>query len=242
MKREAKLFNQYVKKFNLKDKRLMDKFHHSYRVMDFCKEIAISLNLNEHQIFIANLCGLLHDISRFKQIEKFDTFKDAKSFDHGDESVKILKSDNLIDKFVCDNKDQDLILKAIKNHNKYKIEDNLSDDELLYCKILRDADKLDIIKEQANSIDDGVYELNDKLLSDIYNKHLCNSINSQHNIDYVCQYLSFIFDLNFDYSFNYIKDNDIVNNKLNLLEANINIDKLKKFIKDYLNSYNKKDV
>ena len=36
-----------------------------------------------------------------------------------------------------------IIKKAIYNHNKYKIEENLNDVELLHRKIIRDADKLD---------------------------------------------------------------------------------------------------
>ena len=39
-----------------------------------------------------------------------------------------------------------IIYKAINNHNKFEIERGLSERELLHCKIIRDADKLDIFR------------------------------------------------------------------------------------------------
>ncbi|WP_216649420.1 hypothetical protein, partial [Shigella sonnei] len=33
---------------------------------------------------------------------------------------------------------------AIKNHNKFRIQEGLNEQELLHCKIVRDADKTDI--------------------------------------------------------------------------------------------------
>lgn len=39
------------------------------------------------------------------------------------------------------------------NHNKATIEDGLEDDELLFAKIIRDADKLDIITHVITEYD-----------------------------------------------------------------------------------------
>ena len=51
----------------------------------------------------------------------------------------------MIREFVLNNEYDSIIYKAIKNHNKYKIEEGLSEKEKLYSKIIRDADKIDII-------------------------------------------------------------------------------------------------
>ena len=39
----------------------------------------------------------------------------------------------------------EIIKKAIHNHNKLLIEEGLTKEEELFCKIIRDADKLDIL-------------------------------------------------------------------------------------------------
>ena len=59
---------------------------------------------------------------------------------------------NLIRKFIDDDKYDEIISKAIYNHNKYKIQEGLNEIELLQCKIIRDADKLDNfrVKEKDN--------------------------------------------------------------------------------------------
>ena len=78
MKEEIKLFNNYVKQFDLKNKHIMGKFHHSYRVMEFAIDIAKSLELGEKDIYIASLAGLLHDIGRFNHIKIYNTYSDEK--------------------------------------------------------------------------------------------------------------------------------------------------------------------
>ena len=234
MKNNRKLFNDYFKTFDIHNAKILGKFHHSYRVMEYAKEIAKSLNLSEDKIMLASTCALLHDISRFIQIKSYDTFLDSESFDHGDKSYEILKENNFINKFTNDEYEQKMILVSVKNHNKFKIEDNLSDDELLFCKIVRDADKIDIMIEQSNSINDGIYEIKKSLLDDIYNKRLCNNDNTETQIDYVLRTISFIFDMNYNYSLQYLIDKNIIKNKFNILESNVNIEELKEYLNDYL--------
>ena len=89
MEREIKLFNEYVKQFDFNNKKIRYKFHHSYRVMEIAKEIASFLKLNEEDTYIATLAALLHDIGRFNQIKKYDTYRDQVSTDHGDEGERV---------------------------------------------------------------------------------------------------------------------------------------------------------
>ena len=70
--------------------------------------------------------GLLHDIARFEQYTRFQTFSDLKSIDHGDYGVEILKQNNYIRKFIDTDEYDNIIFKAIKNHNIFKIEDGLT--------------------------------------------------------------------------------------------------------------------
>ena len=95
---------------------------------------------------MARLIALLHDIGRFEQSKmSSDVYDiaDATFFDHAQYGVKILFEDNLIRNFIDDNSYDNIIYKAILNHNRLEIEEGLNEKELLHAKIIRDADKID---------------------------------------------------------------------------------------------------
>lgn len=232
MKEKIKLFNQYVKKYDLKNKKLMGKYHHSFRVMEFSKEIAISLNLNEEDIYIASLCGLLHDIARFEQLTKYDTYYDSISFDHGDYGFDILKQDDFIKQFTNDEEVISIVLDSVKYHNKLEVP-NLNEKNKLFVNIIRDADKIDIMTEWGNEIKEDKIILKDSMLKSIYNKELCKKSDIENDADNILMELSWIFDLNFKYSFEYLENKKIIEKKFNLLEMygeTEEISKLKQFI------------
>ena len=159
-----KRFIEYVKKYDLKKSNIMRKFHHSFRVMEYTKEICESLNLNEEDTSLALVIGLLHDIGRFEQWNKYKTYYDSISIDHGDLGADILED------FLEEDENKHIILTAVKNHNKPSIENDLDERTLLFCKIVRDADKLDIIKEQClvvTVVDDFI---EDDIMDCFYNK------------------------------------------------------------------------
>ena len=210
-----KLFNDYAKTFDLKDPKIMEKFHHSYRVMEFAEAIGNSINLNEEDMHIVKIAALFHDIARFEQWTQYETYIDSKSFDHGDMEYKILK-EKFIDKLGLTENEQEIVLKAVKNHNKFKVEDNVTDKELLICNIIRDADKLDIMKEQGFIKQE--YKVKEEILNDLKNHNMIKNNLIDNEMDALCRLISFIFDLNFKYSFEYLLHKKIIENKINLIE------------------------
>ena len=138
-------FIKYTENYDLTDENLGGKQKHSLRVMQISEEIARDLKLNQEEIKLAALIGLLHDIARFEQYTKYKTFRDLDSIDHGDYGAKILEKE--IRKYIELPQYDEIIIKAVKNHNKYKMEDGLSEKEELFAKIIRDADKIDILFE-----------------------------------------------------------------------------------------------
>ncbi len=134
-------FNNYISNYDLKIEALDRKKNHTMRVMSNCNKIAKSLDLSNEDVLLANIIGLFHDIGRFKQYKVYGKFRDYETIDHANLSVDILKETNILD----DYEHKDIVYAAIRNHNKLKIEDDLNDKEMLFCKIIRDADKLDII-------------------------------------------------------------------------------------------------
>ncbi len=230
-------FDNYAMKFDLKEKMIAYKYQHSYRVMKECNNIAKYLKLTDEGIYLAEVIGLLHDIGRFHQWTEYKTFNDGKYFDHADYGVKILFQDNLIKDYDVDKSYYDIISVSIKNHNKYKIDESVKNkEELLYSKIIRDADKLDILYAFSNP---RILELEEddkdvsKELKEAFFKHKQISYNKlDSKNDRIIGLVAFIYDLNFQYS----KDK-ILNDKY--LDSMYRSLKNKKLFKEYFDEAKK---
>lgn len=140
-----KIFLLYANNFDVNKKEIKRKINHSLRVSKLCKSIALDLNLADDLIYLAEFIGLVHDIGRFVQWEKYQTFDDLKSEDHALLGLQVLFKNKEINRFKIDHKWDKTIYSAIKNHNQYEIADETKDIDLLMSKILRDADKTDIL-------------------------------------------------------------------------------------------------
>lgn len=207
------------------------KVNHTMRVMELCGLIATNLNLSKEDIKLAKICGLVHDIARFEQWKRYQTFADSKSIDHGDFGVEILKENNFIRKFNKDEKLDDLILKAVKNHNKYKIEDNLSEKEKLFCNIVRDADKLDIlylytIEEISISISNE--DFSDEVYSYFFKERLIPRNLKKTKADMLAVSLGFVFDFNFPISYQILKNRKYYDKEIEIYIRKSNNEEFKK--------------
>ncbi|WP_297092554.1 HD domain-containing protein [uncultured Draconibacterium sp.] len=120
------------------------KRNHSYRVADLAVMLASKLGLNETEVYLSFLIGLYHDIGRFKQLKDYNTFSDAKSVDHAAFGIDVLKNGNFFNDL--DEDQVNLIYLAIQQHNKLGLPKQLSDKQRLLAQIIRDADKLDILR------------------------------------------------------------------------------------------------
>ena len=188
------------------------KIYHTFRVVDNSILLARSLNLNEEDIKIASLIGLLHDIGRFEQVRIYNMFNDYESTDHAILGVNILKENNFIDEFVVDKKIQNVVLTAINNHNKYKIEDGLDDYTLMFCKIIRDADKLDIFKifaEKMYGIPHTNSFISPKVLDGFLNGEVLPDTYNETVMDGYLRTFSMLYDLNYEYSINKVIEDKI---------------------------------
>ena len=244
-------FINYTANYDSKNEHIARKIGHSIRVMEISKQIAKSLNLNNEQIKTATLIGLLHDIARFEQRKQFHTFKDKLSFDHGDKGVEILKENNFIRKFIENDKYDNLIYIAIKNHNKYKIEENLTEEELLFSKIIRDADKLDILYEGVELFwkkDEEIKEREESTITPkvykqfVSKKQIKRKVNET-PLDGLVGFISFIFDINFKYDFKVLykeKYIDKIIDKFNFKDKKV--DEQFKEIRNIANNYIKDKI
>ncbi|MBR4759957.1 MAG: HD domain-containing protein [Lachnospiraceae bacterium] len=151
--RIKKAFGEYTDKYDPSDVKISLKIDHTYRVAENAELIAKDLGLEEEGVFLAFAMGMLHDFGRFEQVKRYGTFIDRKSIDHAELGADLLFQDGHIWDFF-DEEDLDmetsaLIEKVIRLHNKLTLTEGLSEKEILFCNIIRDADKIDIFRVLA---------------------------------------------------------------------------------------------
>lgn len=168
-------FADYVKNYNINDPKVSLKVAHTYRVADLCQKIAESQNMSKEDVDIAWLSGMLHDVGRFEQVRRFGTFIDSQSVDHAKLGCDILYGTNhtriwgdevddsfhfergILREFVDDTTEDKLLYRAILNHNAYRIEEGLDERYQTFCHILRDADKVDILRVNIETPLEDIY-------------------------------------------------------------------------------------
>ena len=148
LKEAYEYMNDYIHSFYSEDQDEMlgikTKEEHTAYVTKNARDLALHLKLSEHDVDLAELIGLLHDIGRFRQWQVYHTFVDKNSEDHASLGLKVILELPFFKKLSAD--EQEIILFAIGNHNKKEIVKTKSAKKLLYAKIIRDADKLDIYR------------------------------------------------------------------------------------------------
>ncbi len=145
-KKLTEAFEHYVSDYDLNDPNIYLKYIHTGKVAENCECIANSLNLSPKDCDLAWEIGMLHDIGRFEQLRRFHTFIDRISIDHAQFGADLLFKERLMSQFDSSAENYDLIEKAIRCHSLYRLPENLTERELLFCNIIRDADKVDIYR------------------------------------------------------------------------------------------------
>ena len=221
-KHAMKAFKKYLEQFDSQYGKIDLKIRHTYGVVKASEYIANKLNLNNEDIELAKLIALLHDIGRFEQIKQSDSFIDNKDMDHAILENDILFKNNLIRDFIEDTQYDNIISKAILNHNRLYIEEGLTERELLHAKIIRDADKTDNFRVKAeedfeNIMDNSSKDIleNDTISENIFNDFMNSKIIVREDrktyMDFWVSYIAFIFDYNYKFGLEYIKEMDYIN-------------------------------
>ena len=200
MNNKTSYFDEYVSNYDTQDPDINYKYYHSYRVMNNMELLATKMNFQEKDLNLAKVIGLLHDIGRFEQDKLYNSFKDDK-MDHGDYGAKVLQETNILNRTNIDKEDYEVVYKAIKNHNKFKIESNLTERELLFSKLIRDADKLDILyvlgNESFNRFNQDDKPISKSLEETFYSHKVANKDDIKSLNDVILLYFCYIYDIDF---------------------------------------------
>jgi putative nucleotidyltransferase with HDIG domain len=205
-------FNKYVQNYDLNIEAINAKYNHSLRVSSLCKLIAKSLKLSLNETDLCIKIGLLHDIARFYEWTNYNSFHYLK-FDHGDYGVKILKKHNYYLNYGIKVNDKEDLLNAVYYHNKYKLPKRLKDNK--YCKIIRDADKIDILNIISEDIKHDVLpgiKISDNVKKSFYKHQIIKNKDLITEGDKILSIIALVYDINYDYSLKYIKKKHFLGN------------------------------
>ena len=232
----SKWFNTYCDSFKgltaEQENNFNIKREHSKRVADFSVQLADKLGFSFEEQKLAYFIGLFHDIGRFKQLKEFNTFNDAKSVDHAEYSVEVLKDEDVFKKFEIE--DEDLIITAIQNHNNLKLPEKLLEQDLKFAQLIRDADKIDILKvlteyySQRNGVANHTltWELpkgnavSKAVAKEILDEKLVSKNNVVSEVDVKIMQMSWVYDFNYRPSFEYLLKNRFLETIYNTLPKN----------------------
>lgn len=149
-------FDAYVADYDPSDPKIVLKVEHTRKVARLCERIAASAGLGAHEVELAWLAGLLHDIGRFEQVRVYGTFNDARSVPHAALGVRILFDEGRLADFVdargeapgglMSDPDAAALRTAVALHSDFALPGGLDARTRALCDILRDADKVDILR------------------------------------------------------------------------------------------------
>lgn len=157
--RARRAFADYTRAYDPTDPKVRLKIEHTYRVAGLCEQIARSLSLSESDTDLAWLAGLLHDVGRFEQLRRYGTFNDAASIDHAACSAQVLFAEGHIRDYLDDGSEDGLLRRAVELHSAYRLPEDLDVRTLLYCNLLRDADKIDILRVNVETPLEEIYNV-----------------------------------------------------------------------------------
>ncbi len=202
-------YKEYIENYDPENPKIALKIAHIFRTAEKARKIAINLNLSEEDIKLAKLIGMLHDIGRFEQLKRYNTYNDRESINHGELGAKILFKDKLIENFIDDRQFDRIIYLAVINHNRDSIENGLNQRELLHCKIVRDADKWDIFYVDTNESNDALWGISNPIFDKEITPEIFDGYMKTGRIDYskrkvkedaFITELAHVFDIYFDYT------------------------------------------
>ncbi len=245
-------FNSYVDTFRSADSSLHPmmelKLQHSLRVADEARGIATELEWSEAEIVLAEAIGLFHDVGRFPQYQKYQTYYDPKSVNHGCLGFQILRDSDWLNLAADDEKT--LILESVRLHNVHSLPADLPAELKRFVDLVRDADKLDIYHVVNSAFDKdnlkdnpGImwnmprdFSPDSIILKDLRNRRQASYLDVKSQADFCLLQLCWIYDFNYQPAIRRIYERKIIDRLAGRLPENETlaeaISELKDFVKN----------
>lgn len=186
---------------------------HTHHVCGNMKLLTGSLRLSPDKEITAETIALFHDLGRFEQYRRYSTFRDDLSENHAALGVRVLKEESVLAE--APEEERRSIFQAISLHNVFRLPSSIDGRDLLFTRLIRDADKLDIWRvfaeyymqpetERASAAGLGFPDLPEcspEVLESLQRKEMVNLTKLKSLNDFKLLQLSWVFDLNFPASF-----------------------------------------
>ena len=225
------------------------KQEHSHRVCGEMLYLADVLGLSDNQKAIAQVIALLHDIGRFEQFEKYRTYNDPRSVNHCLLGLEVLHRTKVLGGIDAD--EGQLIEKAIECHGLKELPPGLSDGSLLFARLIRDADKLDVFRvvieyhrQYTDNPDEFMLEIefpdepccSAEVVEAILNEQLIDYSALRTLNDFKLMQLGWVYDVNFTATLSRIKQRGFLEALLGLLPETQQVRKVKEKTLAYVDS------
>jgi len=225
------------------------KEEHSRRTCEEMMYLAEQMNLSDNQKLIAETTSLFHDIGRFEQFIRYRTYNDPRSTNHCLLGLEILHQEKPLE--ALEQTEREIIERAIEYHGLKELPEGLDSECLLFSKLIRDADKIDIFyvvtqyyKQYRDNPQDFKLELefpdepsySDKVVEKVLNgQRIAYEELRTLNDMKLCQ-LGWVYDVNFAATLKRIKQRKFLQMLIDLLPQTSDIKQVEKKILEYVDS------
>ncbi len=244
-------FDTYTSRFFSDDEyvnaHLRIKREHTRRTCAEILLLADQLALDERQKRTAETVALFHDIGRFPQFAEYRTYNDARSVDHSRLSVEILRQEGVL--AALRREQRQWVEAAIEHHGRKSLPADLRGQPLLFAKLIRDADKLDILRivvevYQRHQSEPGTMSFQSELpdeprvspevLEAVLNEQLVDHASLRTLNDMrLCQ-LGWVYDMNFAAALARLRERGFLQQLLRFLPATPEIDRVREKVFTYV--------
>ena len=217
--RIMKIFEQYVRKYDMNNINIKARYFHSLKVMEIAKELASGLGIfSEEEIAVCELIGLFHEIGNFSKAPNYHIDEDDD--DSYDRTINVLFNKKLIREISKETKYDDIIKKAIYAYDKNGFPSDIDDKFKHICAIIKDAHKIDSFRLFVN------YPYVDTRINSYPNNHVYEDFKkfktisskvSDNSSDSVLVVLSNMYSFNYKYSYYLLRQNDYITKILDSL-------------------------
>ena len=213
------VFEEYLNGYDRENDKVKLKIVHTYGVIRCSEEIGRRMGLQAEDMELAKLIALLHDIGRFEQLKRFNSFE-ADTMDHATDGVQVLFEEGMIRQFIEEDTWDDVIRTAIAKHSDYELTGITDERTLLHARLIRDADKLDncrvklvaSIEAMLGASEEAAGEglISPAVWESCLRRESVLSADRQVPVDYWVSYLAQYYDINFPETCEIIEEEDYI--------------------------------
>jgi len=141
-------YDSYVSEFSSEDPEIQINIdlikEHAYRVVENVKELTLSINLEESNLFLLETAALLHDVGRFEQLVQNGTYTDSDDLNHIQIGLDVIEQHDVLKALEED--EMKLVVECVKMHDLSVLPKISDERSLVLIHLLRDADRIDVLR------------------------------------------------------------------------------------------------